>query len=97
MPYDMTFVLFVADPDKYARYRAEIAPLLQSAGGAFRYDFEIARTLKTEAGHDINRVFLLRFPDRAAKERFFADPRYREIRARLFEPAVRGMTIVTER
>jgi uncharacterized protein (DUF1330 family) len=90
----MIAALFVADQDKYAQYRAEIAPLLQAVGGAFRYDFEIAKTLKSEAGHEINRVFILSFPDRAAKERFFSDPRYLEIRGRLFETAVRGITIL---
>ena len=45
MPLDLTAVLLVADKDKYARYRAKIAPLLEATGGAFRYDFEISRTL----------------------------------------------------
>jgi Uncharacterized conserved protein len=96
MPFDMTTVLFVADQDKYAQYRAEIAPLLKAIGGAFRYDFEIAKTLKSEAGHDINRVFMLRFPNREAKERFFTHPQYQEIRVRLFETAVRRMTTIAE-
>jgi uncharacterized protein (DUF1330 family) len=96
MPFDMTVALLVADQDRYAQYRAEIATLLKAAGGAFRYDFEIARTLKSEAGHDINRVFLLRFPDREAKERFFAHPQYLEIRARLFETAVQRVTTIAE-
>ena len=67
MPFDMTTVRFVADQDKYAQYRAEIAPLLNAIGGAFRYDFEINKTLKSEAGHDINRVFILRFPNRGRR------------------------------
>ena len=96
MAYDMTAMLFVADQGKYAQYRAEIAPLLEAAGGAFRYDFEIAKALKSEVGHDINRVFILRFPDREAKERFFTHPQYLEIRARLFDKAVRSMTIIAE-
>ena len=96
MPFDIVAVLFVAGQDQYAAYRAEIAPLLEAAGGAFRYDFEIAKTLKSEVGHDINRLFMLRFPDRAAKERFFANPQYLEIRARLFEPAVRQITLIAE-
>ena len=96
MPFDMTAVLFVADQDKYARYRAEIAPLLEATDAAFRYDFDIAKTLKSEVDHDINRVFLLRFPDREAKERFFTNPQYLEIRARLFNAAVRRMTIIAE-
>jgi uncharacterized protein (DUF1330 family) len=41
-------------------------------------------------------VFLLRFPDREAKERFFAHPQYLEIRARLFETAVQRVTTIAE-
>jgi len=96
MPFDMTVGLFVSDQDKYAQYRAEMTPLLQAAGGAFRYDFEVARTLKSEAGHDINRVFILRFPDREAKERFFTNQQYLEIRGRLFQPAVAGRITISE-
>jgi len=96
MPFDMTAVLFVADQDKYAQYRAEIAPLLEATGGAFRYDFAVATALKSEVGHDINRVFILRFPDREAKECFFTHSQYLEIRARLFDAAVRRMTIIAE-
>lgn len=96
MAFETIVGLWVADQGQYARYRAEIAPLLEAAGGGFRYDFEVARTLKSEAGQDINRLFVLRFPDRAGKEQFFADPRYREIRARLFEKAVTGVVQIGE-
>jgi uncharacterized protein (DUF1330 family) len=88
--------LLVVDDQKYAQYRAEIAPLLEAAGGRFRYDFEVSRTLKGEAEHAINRLFIMQFPDRTSKERFFTDPRYLEIRARLFEKAVAGATIIAE-
>ena len=97
MPFEMTVGLFVTDPEKYAQYRAEIAPLLQAAGGGFRYDFEIAKTLKSQAAHEINRLFVLEFPSRERKERFFADPLYRKIRARLYENAVKGTTYIAER
>jgi uncharacterized protein (DUF1330 family) len=97
MPFDITAVLFVADHDRYAQYRTEIAPLLEATGGAFRYDLEVAKALKSEVGHDINRVFILRFPDRGAKECFFTHPQYLEIRARLFDAAVPRMTIIAER
>ena len=69
---------------------------LAASGGRFRYDFEVARTLKTEASHDINRFFVLQFPDRVSKERFFTDPAYLKIRARLFEKAVEGNTVIAE-
>ena len=96
MPFERTVGLLVVDHEKYAEYRAAIAPLLAASGGRFRYDFEVARTLKTEADHDVNRLFVMRFPDRTSTERFFADPVYREIRARLFDKAVKGSTIIAE-
>jgi len=96
MPFEMTVGLFVADQEKYAQYRVEIASLLEAAGGRFRYDFEIARTLKSDVGHAINRLFVLQFPDRARKEQFFTDPGYLEIRSRLFDKAVDGRTTIAE-
>jgi uncharacterized protein (DUF1330 family) len=96
MAFEMTVELLVADHEKYAQYRAEIAPLLKTAGGKFRYDFEIARTLKGEVDHDINRLFVIQFVDRPSKERFFADPQYLEIRARLFAKAVEATAIIAE-
>jgi uncharacterized protein (DUF1330 family) len=94
--FEMTVALLVSDHEQYAQYRAEIAPLLEASGGRFRYDFEVARTLKREAEHDVNRLFVLQFPDRAGKEHFFTDPQYREIRARLYEKAVKCTTIIAE-
>ncbi len=96
MPFELTVGLLVVDHEKYAQYRAEMSPLLEAAGGRFRYDFEIARTLKSEAKHDINRVFVIQFPDRATRERFFSNPKYVEIRTRLFEKSVQGMSIIAE-
>ena len=96
MPFEMTVGLLVADQASYTQYRAEMTPLLEAVGGRFRYDFEVARTLKGEAGHEINRLFMIEFPDRATKERYFSDPKYLEIRARLFEPAVKSTTRIAE-
>jgi len=96
MPFEMTVGLLVVDHEKYAQYRAEIAPLLEAAGGRFRYDFEVAKTLKSETNDDLNRVFVLQFPDRAGKERFFTDPQYVEIRGRLFEKAVQARATIAE-
>jgi uncharacterized protein (DUF1330 family) len=92
MPFEMTVGLLVTDQERYVQYRAEMTPLLEAAGGRFRYDFDVARTLKSEASHDINRVFVIQFPDQASRDRFFADPRYLDIRARLFDTSVAGMT-----
>jgi uncharacterized protein (DUF1330 family) len=96
MSFEMTVGLLVVDHEKYAHYRSEIGPLLEAAGGKFRYDFEVARTLRSEVVGNINRLFVIQFPDRGTKERFFADSRYLEIRGRTFEQAVVGTTVIAE-
>ena len=96
MSFEMTVGLFVADREKYAQYRNEIAPLLRAAGGTFRYDFEVAKTLKSDSEGEINRVFVLAFPDRAAKERLFTSEQYLAIRRRLFEKAVTSVSVIAE-
>lgn len=96
MSYEMTVGLLVVDQDTYAQYRREMRPLLEEAGGAFRYDFDVARVLHGEASADINRAFVLQFPDQSSKERFFADQRYVEIKRRLFDPAVKARVFIAE-
>jgi uncharacterized protein (DUF1330 family) len=96
MPYEMTIGLFVTDPEKYAEYRSATAPLLDASGGRFRYDFEVSRTLESESGQQINRVFVLEFPDRDVKDRYFANPKYVAVRKRLFEPAVQALVKISE-
>ena len=44
----------------------------------------------------LNRVFTIAFPDRATQARFFADVRYREVRATHFEPAVAQSVVLAE-
>jgi uncharacterized protein (DUF1330 family) len=94
--YEMTVGLLVSDQAGYAQYRAEMTPLLEAAGGRFRYDFEVARTLMSDTGEEVNRVFVLQFRDRADKERFFSDTQYLEIRKRLFEPSVQHGLVLAE-
>ena len=96
MPFLRVVGLSVVDQEKYAQYRAEMTPLLEAAGGGFRYDFTVGRNLKSDAGHEINRLFVIQFPDRATLERFFTNPQYLEIRGRLFNPSVKGTTILAE-
>ncbi|WP_437934769.1 DUF1330 domain-containing protein [Sorangium sp. So ce341] len=86
--------LEVTDEAAYASYRARMTPILSSYGGAFGHDFVVARVLKGDAR--INRVFTLVFPDRATRERFFADAQYRAVRAELFEPAVAAALVLGE-
>jgi hypothetical protein len=47
-------------------------------------------------GGNINRLFVIQFPDRVTKGRFFADSRYPEIRGRTFEKAVAATTVIAE-
>lgn len=94
--FEMTVVLEVADSELYAQYRQEVQPLMAASGACFRFDFEVAKTIHNEAGGKLNRIFIGQFPDRATRDRFFADPVYREIKKRLLEPAVRRFLVVSE-
>ena len=80
--------LHVTDEAKYDRYREGMTPLLEARGGFFRYDFRIGEVLKSEATEPLNRLFIISFPDVQAKEAFFADEEYLEIKREFFEPAV---------
>jgi uncharacterized protein (DUF1330 family) len=88
--------LKLRDADGYAQYREAMKPLLEAAGGRFRYDFEVSKTLKSEQGQEINRVFLLAFPEKAASDAFFADPEYLKVRERYFAPSVAEVSILAE-
>ena len=84
--YVLLFALEVADDASYARYREAMTPILASYGGRFGVDFVVSRVLRGPGR--VNRVFTMLFPDRAAKERFFADAAYQAVRSAHFEPAV---------
>ena len=87
--------LEVTDDAGYARYRQEMTPILAQYGGAFGCDFVVATVLKAPSPR-INRVFTIVFPDRASRERFFADERYRAVRARWFQPSVGAVEVLEE-
>jgi uncharacterized protein (DUF1330 family) len=92
--YDTVIGLHVTDQERYRRYRSAMTPLLAEAGGRFRYDFTIDEVLKAESGKPINRLFVISFPDQAAREAFLADPRYQAVRTEHFVPAVDAVTTV---
>ena len=96
MAYERHVGLTVKDEAGYQSYREAMTPLLTACGGKFRFDFLVSKTLKSEGAADINRVFVLWFPDRATKERFFADPAYLAIRAKYYEPSVKAATTIAE-
>jgi uncharacterized protein (DUF1330 family) len=94
--HTMLVGLWIDDQEGYRRYRAAMAPVLARFGGAFGWDFVVSEVLRAEVQAPVNRVFTLVFPDRGARERFFADPEYAEARARWFAPSVGATTILAE-
>ena len=96
MRYQMLVGLRVTDQDRYTAYRSEMRPLLAAAGGAFRFDCDVARVLQGDTEAGVNRLFVIEFPSREAKEKFFADPRYVQIRSRLFLTAVASTSVIAE-
>jgi uncharacterized protein (DUF1330 family) len=79
--------LQIRDAEGYARYRAEMAPLLAAAGGRFLLDMTGEATVHP-AGFPPDRVLLIAFPSDQAAAGFFADPAYQAIRSRWFAPSV---------
>ncbi len=65
-----------------------MTPLLEAAGGFFRYDFTIDQTLKGATDPAINRLFVISFPDKATSEEFFADPAYVAAKDEFFDSSV---------
>jgi len=96
MSFENLIGLHVTDESGYQQYRAQIMPILHSYGGDFRYDFRIAEVLVNGSPHPINRVFVIRFPDQTAKEKFFADPAYLQARKAYFETSVDGFSVIAE-
>jgi uncharacterized protein (DUF1330 family) len=100
MPAESRHVLIIAlevkDQESYARYRAEMTPILTRYGGSFAFDFEVSKVLKSETSQRINRVFSIAFPDRDAQERLFRDPEYVIVRSTWFVPAVESTTVLGE-
>ncbi len=93
MAFEMLVGLTVIDDDLYQRYRAAMTPLLTAHGGGFRYDFTIAKVLKSASEHSINRVFAIYFGSKSHMDAFFAHPDYLAIKAKFFASSVAGTTI----
>lgn len=78
----------VVDEGTYARYRAEMTPLLETHGGRFVVDVRVAEILRAPPGSPFNRLFTIRFPSSQQRDAFFAHPDYLAVRAALFQPSV---------
>lgn len=96
MAYELIAALQITDVERYALYRSEIRPLLARAAAEFRFDLEVSRVIAPVGQAAFNRLFVLAFPDRAAKETFLADPAYAEIRARHFPQCVATFVSIAE-
>lgn len=94
MPIEMLVGLNVIDDARYQEYRRSMAPILESYGGGFGYDFRISEVLRSQTDDPINRVFTIRFPDQERKRRFFSDAAYAEVKAAHFDGSVGHTTII---
>jgi uncharacterized protein (DUF1330 family) len=96
MAFERVAALSVVNQDMYTEYRSAIRPLLNELGADFRFDFAVSQVLRGDGAEQTNRAFVLRFPDRAAKVRFFGDPRYAVIKQELFDPSVASIVVIAE-
>lgn len=94
MSFERCVGLEVADEALYQKYRDGMTPILTRYGGAFRYDFNISKTLKSATSAPINRLFIISFKEKATHDAFFADPEYQKVREMFFKPAVRNSTVL---
>ncbi len=94
MAHELIVAMHVKDAAGYQRYRDAMRPILERYGGGFRHDFVVSEALRTDAAHPVTRIFAIYFRDRAAKDAFFADPEYLQVKAAHLEESVGGSTIV---
>jgi uncharacterized protein (DUF1330 family) len=94
MAYEMVVAMNVTDEASYRRYREGMLPILEGHGGGFRHDFVVSQVLKSEAPHPVTRVFVIYFRDRAESDAFFDNPAYKAIKAKHFDHAVDGFTVI---
>jgi len=88
--------LFIKNEDLYEKYREGMSPILEEYSGAFGYDFEVSKVLKSEVSEPINRVFTIFFEDEDSMDGFFSDEKYIAIRKKYFEPSVLATTIISK-
>ena len=88
MSHHLLVHLDIADADAYARYRQEMAPILERHHGHFVLDVKGGQFVHSPAPFPADRVLLLAFPDASAATAFFGDDAYVAVRSTWFEPAV---------
>lgn len=80
--------VFVVDEELYAKYRAEMTPLLEAHGGRFIVDVRVETVLLAPPQAQFNRLFTIHFPNATQLQAFFSNPDYQVVRKRWFEPSV---------
>ena len=96
MAIEIVVGLFIKDEELYKKYREGMSPILKSYGGAFGYDFEVSKVLKSEVSEPINRVFTIFFENEVIMDEFFSDENYLEVKKNYFEPSVLATTIISK-
>ena len=95
MMFERIMGLDVTDDLEYQRYREAMLPILTSYGGAFGYDFKIAKVLLSKTKDNINRVFTIEFPSKEKMEAFFSNPDYVAVQNRYLKNSIKSKTIIS--
>lgn len=95
MSYELLVTAEISDAKEYTTYRKKMLPLLNQFGGGFRVDFVVSDVLTESLNQNINRVFVIYFPDKQHSEQFFNHPTYLEIKAMHFDASVTEISIVS--
>jgi uncharacterized protein (DUF1330 family) len=88
MAYEIHVGIKISDQAGYQAYRDGMMPILQHYQGEFVFDVTVDQTLTNALTEEVERVFIIRFPDEAHKNNFFADPDYQAVRKAHFESSV---------
>lgn len=94
MSHDLLIAVDVADAASYEAYRTAIAPIMAREGATFRHDVEVAETVTPGGDVPMSRLFVISFPDRAARDAMFGDPAYVQIRDAHFPTALKSINIL---
>lgn len=83
----------VTDPEGFARYRAQVEPVIARHGGRYVVRGGAVRPLEGEFG--FRRLVVLEFPTREAAQRFYHSPEYAPL-LRLRLDSTRSKVVLVE-
>lgn len=85
--------LTVTDPERYATYRAGVAPVVEQYGG--RFLVRGGAIHKLEGSLELDRFVILEFPSVDAAKQFYASPEYAPL-LKLREQAAQSQVAIIE-